>query len=184
MYIQYNIQAQTTTVICKLRSFNNLVDGLKDELLAKLYHFVAQKTTGTIASDPLAVTILYIQATAQWYRRAMRGPRDTVRKEEEKAHDVRKRNGEESQIIRRLHFTMRNLDQDKLQLRFIIDIIEHLLKEHDRFYTLVRKSGSSDDRDMVFSRVDEAGEPCRVPGALNRRCRKKRRQTTGFGKLP
>lgn len=155
MYIQYDIQSQTTTVIIKLRSFNNLVDSLKDELLLKLYQFVQQKTTQAIASDPLAVTIMYIQATAQWYRRAARGPRDTVRKEEEKAHVVRTGRGEESQIIRRLHFTMRNLDQDKLQLKFIIDTIRHLLAEHDRFYTLIKNNKGLDDRDWVFSRVDE-----------------------------
>lgn len=154
MYIKYNIHSQTTTVIIKLRSFNNLVDSLKDELLLKLHHFVKQKTTQAITSDPLAVTIMYIQATAQWYRRAARGPRDTVRKEEEKAHAV-SMGGEESQIIRRLHFTMRNLDQDKLQLKFIIDTINHLLAEHDRFYTLIKDNKGLDDRDWVFSRVDE-----------------------------
>jgi len=155
MYIQYNIIAQTTTVIIKLRSFNNLVDSLKDELLLKLSNFVKQKTTQAIASDPLAVTIMYIQATAQWYRRAARGPRDTVRKEEEKAHVGRKGEGKEAKIIRRLHFTMRNLDQDKLQLKFIIDIIRHLLSEHDRFYTIIKNSKSLDNRDWVFSKVDE-----------------------------
>ncbi|KAL2192216.1 hypothetical protein P885DRAFT_48206 [Corynascus similis CBS 632.67] len=141
MYIQYNIITQTTTVIIKLRSFNNLVDSLKDELLLKLSNFVKQKTTQAIASDPLAVTIMYIQATAQWYRRAARGPRDTVRKEEEKAHVGRKGEGKEAKIIRRLHFTMRNLDQDKLQLKFIIDIIRHFK--------------SLNNRDWVFSKVDE-----------------------------
>ena len=155
MYIQYNPAARTTAVIIKLRSFNNLVDSLKDELLLKLSHFVKQKTTQAVASDPLFVTLMYIQATAQWYRRAARGPRDTVRKEEEKAHVMKKAEGEESKIIRRLHFTMRNLDQDKLQLKFITDVIRHLLAEHDRFYTLVRGDKTLYDRDLVFSRVDE-----------------------------
>lgn len=50
---------------------------------------------------------------------------------------------------------MRNLDQDKLQLTFILGVIDRLRKQHDLFYRVVRKSHSPDDRDWLFSRVDE-----------------------------
>jgi hypothetical protein len=154
---KYDMATDTTLIILKYRSFNDLPCRLKDELISKLHALVVEPSTSDIVKSPFAAALLHLNSTAQWYRRAARDPRDSVRKEEEKAHDVAKDKKNEINAInvRRLHLTMRNLDQDKLQLTQIIGVIDRLRKQHDLFYRLVRKTPDPNDRDWLYLRVDE-----------------------------
>ncbi|PSN67407.1 hypothetical protein BS50DRAFT_494021 [Corynespora cassiicola Philippines] len=154
---KYNVATNTTVVILKYRSFNDLPCRLKQELIEKVEELVQQPSTRFIASNPFAISLLHFNSTAQWYRRAARDPRDSVRIEEEKAHEqAREKKNEVNAInVRRLHLTMRNLDQDKVQLTFILGVIDRLRKQHDLFYRLVRRQRTLEDRDWLFLRVDE-----------------------------
>lgn len=154
---KYNVATGSTVVLLKYRSFNDLPCKLKRELISKLCELVMEPSTQIIAKDPFAISLLHFNSTAQWYRRAARDPRDSVRMEEEKAHDVSKDKKNEVNAInvRRLHLTMRNLDQDKLQLTFILGVIDRLRKQHELFYRLVKKSASLDTRESLYLRVDE-----------------------------
>jgi hypothetical protein len=154
---KYNVASNSTVVLLKYRSFNDLPCKLKCELISKLRELVMEPSTKEVAKSPFAVSLLHFNSTAQWYRRAARDPRDSVRQEEEKAHDVSKEKKNEVNAInvRRLHLTMRNLDQDQLQLTFILGVIDRLRKQHDLFYRLVKKTPNPDDRDRLYLRVKE-----------------------------
>ncbi|KAJ4365982.1 hypothetical protein N0V95_000359 [Ascochyta clinopodiicola] len=154
---KYDVATETTVVILKYRSFNDLPIKLKCELISKLKELVHQKTTRSIAHSPFAATLMHFNCTAQWYRRAARDPRDSVRKEEEKAHELQKGSKNEVNAInvRRLHLTMRNLDQDKLQLTQIIGTIKSLRNQHEAFYKYVKRISAPEDRDWLYLRVDE-----------------------------
>lgn len=116
-----------------------------------------QPSTASIAHNPFAVSLLHFNCTAQWYRRAARDPRDSVRHEEEKAHTISKerKNEVEAINVRRLHLTMRNLDQDKLQLTQIIGTIKSLRRQHEAFHKFVKKIPAPEDRDWLYLRVEE-----------------------------
>lgn len=154
---RYDVESDTTVVLLKYRSWNDLPSKLKRELIAKVEELVMQPSTESIASNPFAITLLHFNSTAQWYRRAARDPRDSVRDEEEKAHIQAKgtRNEVNAIDVRTLHLTMRNLDQDKVQLTFILGVIDRLRKQHDLFYRLVKKVPAPEDRDWLSLRVDE-----------------------------
>ncbi|OSS54163.1 hypothetical protein B5807_00375 [Epicoccum nigrum] len=154
---KYNVATRSTVVLLKYRSFNDLPTKLKCDLISKLKELVCQPNTELIAHNPFAVSLLHFNCTAQWYRRAARDPRDSVRHEEEKAHDIskNKKNEVEAINVRRLHLTMRNLDQDKLQLTQIIGTISSLRKQHESFYRFVKKVSAPEDRDWLYLRVEE-----------------------------
>ncbi|KAF3048838.1 hypothetical protein E8E11_007928 [Didymella keratinophila] len=128
----------------------------------KLTELTKQKSTATVAHNPFAASLLHFNCTAQWYRRAARDPRDSVRHEEEKAHDVHKKGKSEVEAInvRRLHFTLRNLDQDTFQLTPIIGTIKSVRKQHEAFCKFVEKVSAPEDRDWVYLRIEkELGRP-------------------------
>ncbi|XPS96524.1 hypothetical protein M3J09_005789 [Ascochyta lentis] len=154
---KYDVATESTVVLLKYRSFNDLPVKLKCELISKLKELVHQKSTENIAPSPFAVALMHFNCTAQWYRRAARDPRDSVRKEEEKSHELQK--GSKNEInainVRRLHLTMRNLDQDKLQLTQIIGTIKSLRSQHEAFYKYVKRVSAPEDRDWLYLRVDE-----------------------------
>lgn len=154
---KYDVATRSTVVILKYRSFNDLPIKLKCDLLEKLKELIQQESTASIAHNPFAVSLLHFNCTTQWYRRAARDPRDSVRHEEEKAHEIHKKGMSEVEAInvRRLHFTMRNLDQDKLQLTQIIGTIKSLRKHHESFYKFVKKVPAPEDRDWLYLRVEE-----------------------------
>lgn len=156
---KYDVATESTVVLLKYRSFNDLPIKLKCDLISKLKELVDQPSTEQIAHNPFAVSLLHFNCTAQWYRRAARDPRDSVRHEEEKAHDIakneKKKNEVEAINVRRLHLTMRNLDQDKLQLTQIIGTIKSLRKQHESFYRLVKKNPAPEERDWLYLRVEE-----------------------------
>ena len=154
---KYDVANQSTLVILKYRAFNDLPDRLKREQVRKLQEFVEQTSTAAVASNPFAIPLLLFNSSVQWYRRAARDPRDAVRLEEEKAHDNAMKSEDEREDIdlRRLHLTIRSLDQDKVQLSFILGVISRLRKQHDLFYTMVRKVPDPIERDGLFLRVDE-----------------------------
>lgn len=154
---KYDVATKSTVVLLKYRSFNGLATKLKADLVSKLKELVEQPRTQDIAHNPFAVSLLHFNCTAQWYRRAARDPRDSVRDEEEKAHVLSKQHKNELKAInvRRLHLTMRNLDQDKLQLTQTIGTIKSLRKQHESFQQFVMKKAAPEDRDWLYLRVDE-----------------------------
>lgn len=153
---KYDVANKSTVVLLKYRSFNDLPNKLKHEIFLKLCELVLQPDTKVIAGNPFAVTLLHFNCTAQWYRRAARDPRDSVRNEEEKAHVLSNSGNEVDAInVRRLHLTMRNLDQDRLQLTFILGVIKSLRNQHDLFYRLTKKSHILESRDSLYHRVEE-----------------------------
>ena len=154
---KYDVATESTVVLLKYRSYNDLPTKLECELISKLKELVCQPTTALIAHNPFAVSLLHFNCTAQWYRRAARDPRDSVRHEEDKAHDKSENKKKEVEAInvRRLHLTMRNLDQDKLQLTQIIGTISSLRKQHESFYRFVKKTPAPEDRDRTYLRVEE-----------------------------
>ena len=85
--------------------------------------------------------MLHFNCTAQWYQKAVRDPRYSVRDEEEKAHVLSKHHNNELKAnnVRHLHLTMRSLDQDKLQLTQVIGTIESLRKQHEWFQKIILK---------------------------------------------
>ncbi|KAF2458967.1 hypothetical protein BDY21DRAFT_198082 [Lineolata rhizophorae] len=149
----YDVRNKTTVVLIKYRSFNDLPDHLKVELTDKLKELVAQPTTAALAENPFALSLFHFNSTIQYYRRAARDPRDSVRNEVRKAHQGRKQL--ESIDLQQLHLTLTSLDQDKVQLNFILGVIKRLRKQHDAFYKQVRKMPDLDRRDWLFYRVEE-----------------------------
>ena len=154
---KYNIATHSTLVILKYRSFNDLPDRLKREQVKKLREFVDQTSTAMVASNPFAISLLLFNSSVQWYRRAARDPRDAVRLEEEKAHENAMKGEDEREEIdlRQLHLTIRSLDQDKVQLSFILGVIARLRKQQDIFYSIVYKQPDPVQRDGLYLRVDE-----------------------------
>jgi hypothetical protein len=154
---KHDVATKSTVVLLKYRSFNDLANKLKSDLVSKLEELVRRPNTQDIAANPFAVSMLHFSCTAQWYRRAARDPRDSVRIEEEKAHVLSKQQKNELKAInvRRLHLTMRNLDQDKLQLTQIIGTIRSLRKQHEWYQKFVLKMPAEEDRDWLYTRVDE-----------------------------
>ncbi|KMP07125.1 hypothetical protein CIRG_06806 [Coccidioides immitis RMSCC 2394] len=149
----YAVKSQTSVVILKHRSFNDLPKHLKTELKHKLLDFIVNPSTATLAANPFSLHLLHFNSTIQYYRRAARDPRDSVRKEEIKAHGGKAGVGEID--LRRLHLTLTSLDQDKVQLNFILGVISSLRVQHDRFYRLVKGIVDPDQRDWLYLRVEE-----------------------------
>lgn len=143
-------------MIFKYRSFNELPTELKRELVQKVKDFVMDQSAQLVAGNPVAPFLSHLFTTLQWYRRAARDPRDNVRREEEKVHEPGRRESKEVDgIVGRLHLSMRSLDQDILQLGFILDVIGRLRKQHDIFYTVIKKKPETSDRDWLYFRVDD-----------------------------
>lgn len=149
----YDVKSQTSVVLLKHRSFNDLPESLKTELRTKLLDFIGNPSTAALAGDPFSLHLLHFNTTIQYYRRAARDPRDSVRKEEIKAHGGKSDIGEID--LRRLHLTLTSLDQDKVQLNFILGVISRLRLQHDRFYKLVKGVADPDERDWLYTRVEE-----------------------------
>ncbi|KAF3479621.1 uncharacterized protein GIQ15_06597 [Arthroderma uncinatum] len=149
----YDVKSQSSVILLKHRSFNDLPKSLKDELHDKLVDFILDPSTAALAGNPFALHLLHFNSTIQYYRRAARDPRDSVGKEEIKAHGGKSDLGEID--IRRLHLTLTSLDQDKLQLNFILGVLSRLRLQHDRFYKLVKCTPDPDNRDWLYTRVEE-----------------------------
>ncbi|EFR01093.1 hypothetical protein MGYG_04097 [Nannizzia gypsea CBS 118893] len=149
----YDVKSQSSVILLKHRSFNDLPKALKDELDDKLVDFILNPSTAALAGNPFALHLLHFNSTIQYYRRAARDPRDSVRKEEVKAHGGSSDLGEIN--IQRLHLTLTSLDQDKLQLNFILGVLSRLRKQHDQFYRMVKGTPDPDNRDWLYTRVEE-----------------------------
>lgn len=137
-------------VLLKYRSFNDLPSLLQAELTEKLIELVRQGSTAELAEDPFALCMFIFSSTVQYYRRGARDPRDTIRNEEETAHDK-----PDDVDLRMVHTLLGNLDQDKIQLNFILELIFRLRKLHDIFYRRVKKIPNPDERGWLYTRVEE-----------------------------
>ena len=148
---------ESTVVLLKYRSFNDLPTKLKSELISELKELVSQRNTELIAHNPFSMSFLHLRCTAKWYRQAAIDSRDTVRWEEDRiyAFSVNEKDRIEAINLPRLHFTLRDLDQDKLQLTQIIGTISSLRKQHESFYRFAKKTPTPEDRDWLYLRVEE-----------------------------
>ncbi|KAF2636939.1 hypothetical protein P280DRAFT_408555, partial [Massarina eburnea CBS 473.64] len=66
-----------------------------------------------------------------------------------------KRNEVDAINMQRLHLMRRDLDQDKVQLTFILEVIGRLRRQRNRFYRLARRVLVPEDRDWLYIRVGE-----------------------------
>ena len=144
-------------MLFKYRSFNQLPSRLKRELAQQVKNFVMEETTQAVAENPVAPALSHFTAAVQWYRRAARDPRDTVRREEEKIHAPGQLNhGKEvDKVVKDLHLTMRSLDMDTLQLNFMLDVIYRLRRQHDIFYSVIKGQENPMARDWLYFRVED-----------------------------
>ena len=150
---RYHFPTRTTFVLLKYRSFNDLVDGLKQEIVRTVDEFIHHPSTARAISDPFMIGVLHFFPIIQYYRRAARGPRDMVRTEEEKVHSPEKSKDID---IRKLHKTLASLDQDVVQLTFILDLIKRLRAEHQIFWTQMRSIGSATTEQALSSVIEES----------------------------
>ncbi|KAH8594396.1 hypothetical protein B0O99DRAFT_652681 [Bisporella sp. PMI_857] len=149
---RYDVKARKTFVLLKYRSFNDLADVLKQELVEKLEEFIYAPSTKSTIADPFIPSILHFSSTIQYYRRAAREPRDGIRREERKAHNPATLHEID---LQRVHLNLASLDQDKIQLTFILGVITRLQRQHDEFYRLVMKQPNLEDRPWLWTRVEE-----------------------------
>ena len=150
---RYNVQDQSTLILLKYRSYNDLTERLKRELTRNLEDFIQNPATSSLAVDPFALPLWHFNITVQYFRRAARLPRDAINQEEKKVHgsavDLAEMN------LQMLHLALGNLDQDKIQMACAIDTIRRLRAKHDLFYRLVKDEPNADRRGRVYHRVQE-----------------------------
>lgn len=150
---RYDVKTGSTLILLKYRSFNDLTERLKRELTQKLKLFVQDPKTASLTIDPFALPLWHFHVTIQYFRRAARLPRDIIREQEVKAHD----SFDEltGMSLQTLHLALGSLDQDKMQMAFLIDTIRRLRVQHELFYRLVRDESNPDRRAWVYHRVRE-----------------------------
>ncbi|KAL5335286.1 hypothetical protein BJX70DRAFT_390765 [Aspergillus crustosus] len=150
---RYDAKRDTTLALIKYRSFNDLPQRLHEELVQNLKTFVQTPNTASLAKNPFILSIIHFNPTIQYCRRAAREPRDTTREEERRVHGV---TGEFARIdLPKLHLTLTSLDQDKIQMNFILGVIARLRKQHEVFQAMVKKKPNVSDRDWLYFRVEE-----------------------------
>jgi hypothetical protein len=150
---RYDAKTDTALALLKYRSFNDLPQRLHEELVQNLETFVRTPNTASLAKNPFILSIIHFNPTIQYYRRAAREPRDTTRVEERRVHGA---TGEFARIdLPKLHLTLTSLDQDKIQMEFILGVIARLRKQHEMFQTLVKGKPNVNDRDWLYFRVEE-----------------------------
>ncbi|KAL4786736.1 hypothetical protein BJX76DRAFT_365234 [Aspergillus varians] len=150
---RYDAKTDTTLALLKYRSFNDLPQRLHEELVEKLEAFVRTPNTASLAKNPFILSIIHFNPTIQYYRRAAREPRDTIRVEERQVHGV---TGEFTKVdLSKLHLTLASLDQDKIQMNFILGVIMRLRKQHEVFQAVVKRKQNVHDRDWLYFRVEE-----------------------------
>ncbi|KAJ5964883.1 uncharacterized protein N7479_004759 [Penicillium vulpinum] len=150
---RYDAKTDTTLALLKYRSFNDLPQRLHEELVDNLETFVRTPNTASLAKNPFIPSIIHFNPTIQYYRRAARDPRDTIRAEERRVLDTA---GEHSRTdLPKLYLTLTSLDQDKIQMNFILGVIERLRKQHEVFQAIVKRKPDVQDRDLLYFRVEE-----------------------------
>jgi hypothetical protein len=148
------LRTRTTLYLIKYRSFNDLPGLLHDELVQNLEAFVRSPRAKDLVQNPFVLSILHFGPTIQYYRRAAREPRDTARDEEVRVHSGNE--AIERVDLQKLHLTLTSLDQDKIQMNFILEVIGRLRRQHELFQSLVRAmDGGKGGKDWVCGRVDE-----------------------------
>lgn len=149
---RYHVKTRKTFVLLKYRSFNDITDILKQELVQKVKEFVMTPSTASAVADPFTPSILHFNSTIQYYRRAAREPRDNIRREETKAH---RPDTLQDIDIRHIHLNLASLEQDKIQLTCILGVIARLRRQHDLFYRMVEHESDPDKRHWLWTRVEE-----------------------------
>ncbi|KAL1615431.1 hypothetical protein SLS56_011821 [Neofusicoccum ribis] len=147
---RYDVKTQKSIILLKYRSYNDLPSHLQTGLIEKLKELVRQPSTTKLADNPFALSLFHFSSTIQYYRRAARDPRDTIRKEEKKVHEK-----SDAVDLRMIHLALASLEQDKIQLNFILELINQLRKQHDRFFRKVKRMPNPDERGWSYVRVEE-----------------------------
>lgn len=150
---RYDVRSGSTFILLKYRSFNDLTERLKRELTQKLIGFVRDLTTASLTIDPFALPLWHFNATIQYFRRATRLPRDAIRQQEVKVHGSSDELAEMN--LQMLHLALGSLDQDKIQMAFLISTIQQLRVQHDLFYRVVGDASNPDRPTWVYHRVRE-----------------------------
>lgn len=150
---RYDARSQSTLVLLKYRSFNDLPQRLHEELVDNLQAFVREPTTAALVKNPFITSVMHFNPTIQYFRRAAREPRDTIRDEEARVHGGM---DEFARIdLHKLHLTLTSLDQDKIQMSFILGVIARLRIQHETFQTLVEGKAGVPERDWLYFRMEE-----------------------------
>ncbi|KAL4918890.1 hypothetical protein BDW62DRAFT_217364 [Aspergillus aurantiobrunneus] len=150
---RYDAKTDTTLALLKYRSFNDLPQRLHEELVKNLETFVRTPNTTSLTKNPFILSIIHFNPTIQYYRRAAREPRDTIRVEERGVHGA---TGEFARIdLPKLHLTLSSLDQDRIQMNFILGVIARLRKQHEMFQTMVKRKPDVHERDSPYFRLEE-----------------------------
>lgn len=132
----YEPQTQKSVVILKYRGFNDLATSLQKELKSRLRQFVEDDNATKGFNNPVGLALFHFGPVIQYYRRGARDPRDTIRKQEEIAHQPRERaRGFQEIDIKALHLTLGSLDQNIVQLKFLLDLIKRLRSMHESLNT-------------------------------------------------
>lgn len=147
---QYDVKTRKTVILLKYRSYNDLPSSFQEELIEKLEELVKHTGTQYLADNPFSLLMFHFSSTIQYYRRGARDPRDTIRKQEERAHD-----NLDDVNLRMVHLLLGSLDQDKVQLNFILELISRLREQHEYFYKRIKKITDPDDRDWLYIHVKE-----------------------------
>ncbi|RKU41448.1 hypothetical protein DL546_001905 [Coniochaeta pulveracea] len=153
------LRTRTTVYLLKYRSFNDLPGLLQDELVQNIEAFVRSPRARELVRNPFVLSTLHFGPTIQYYRRAARGPRDSIRDEEQRVHGM----GAEVERVslQKLHLTLGSLDQDRIQMSFILEVIGRLQRHHEQFQSIIR---AGDGGKEAISR----GVCCRVEEELDR----------------
>jgi hypothetical protein len=153
------LRTRTTVYLLKYRSFNDLPGLLQDELVQNLEAFVRSPRAQELVQNPFVLSTLHFGPTIQYYRRAAREPRDSIRDEEKRVHGGS--NEVERVSLQKLHLTLGSLDQDRIQMSFILEVIGRLQRHHEQFQSIVRaRDGGKEARGR--------GVCCRVVEELDR----------------
>lgn len=148
------LRTRTTVYLLKYRSFNDLPGLLHDELVQNLEAFVRSSHAQELVQNPFVLSTLHFGPTIQYYRRAAREPRDSIRDVEQRVHG----GSEEVERVdlRKLHLTLGSLDQDRIQMSFILEVIGRLRRHHDQSQSIIRaRYGGRPGKNWVGCRVEE-----------------------------
>lgn len=151
----YDTQTGSTFVLLKYRSYNDLPQLLFKKLKSKLIAFVKDEGSTGTALNPIALCLFHFGLVIQEYRRGARDPRDTIRNQEDNVHKKRKTTQQDGIVdLKTLHRTLGSLDQNIVQLDFILDLITRLRRLNRNLHPIMKGMGTEAERHRLNDRVE------------------------------
>jgi hypothetical protein len=151
--VRYHTQSASTFMLLKYRSTNSLPLERQNELVDRLITLMEHSSTSKLASDPFALFLFHFTFMIECYSETARGPRNDVRREEKKMRGNQKTLPDLN--LGALHLTLWGLDQDQLEMAFILDLVTKLRKLHDVFYRVIKDQPDPFKRHWLYVRVEE-----------------------------